>query len=313
MTAREQTHLLRPTLPSRAYAPFLPFLLLALALPAQEKGSVLVLTASGRDYLFGAGGTLAKMIDQGRPVYVLQFGNDEKDSVDLGPAETRIANNAEAEKAGKILGVKEVLNMGHKSGELGYISSSEMRNQVMTMVRSYKPEILFFPDWYMHYLDDQDIYRLGRMGEESPYGGGNYFLQEMTYIGLKGYAARFYYFYSPYRPYRPGEGGAGRASFKSVDITPTFERKVKAILEMKTSNHRYAIQTKERLELAGRPTRLLNPFNDAAVQNLARAYLEELAETIGRKHGHRYAEEFNHLGQRPAIPEHVLERAKPIQ
>ena len=268
-------------LPSRVC---LSLLFLPLALPAQEKGPVLVLTASGRDYLFGAGGTLAQMIDEGRPVYVLQFGNDEKDSADLGPAQTRIANNAEAEKAGKILGVKEVLNMGHKSGELGYISSSEMRNQVMTMVHFYKPEILFFPDWYIHYLDDQDIYRVGRMGEESPHGGGDYFLQEMTYIGLKGYAARFYYFYSPYRPYRPGEGGEGRASFQGVDITPTFERKVKAILEMKTSNHRYAVQTKKRLELAGRPTRLLNPFNDAAVQNLVRAYVEELAETIGQKH-----------------------------
>ena len=297
----------------------LALLLLPLALPAQEKGTaqeegaVLVLTAGGRDYLFGAGGTLAKMIDEGRPVYVLQFGNDEKDSVGLGPAQTRIANNAEAEKAGKVLGVKEVLNMGHKSGELGYISSSEMRNQVMTMVRFYKPEILFFPDWYVHYLDDQDIYRVGRMAEESPYGGGNYFLQEMTYAGLRGYAARFYYFYSPYRPYRAGEGGEGRASFKGVDITGTFERKVKAILEMKTSNHRYGVETKKRLELAGRPSRLLDPLNALAVNNLVRAYVEELAETIGKRHGHRYAEEFNHLGQNPGIPEHVLERAKPIQ
>ena len=55
---------------------------------AQEsKGAVLVITASARDYLFGAGGALARMVDEGRPVYVLQFGNDEKDSVGLGPAD----------------------------------------------------------------------------------------------------------------------------------------------------------------------------------------------------------------------------------
>jgi LmbE family N-acetylglucosaminyl deacetylase len=279
----------------------------------EEKGGVLVIAASARDWIFGAGGTLAGMIDEGRPVYVLQFGNGEKDAAELGPAQTRIANHAEAGEAAKILGVREVLKLGHKSGELAYLSSSEMRNEVMTMVRVYKPEILFFPDWYVHYLDDQDIYRVGRMAEESPYGGGNYFLQEMTYAGLKGYAARFYYFYSPYRPYRAGEGGEGKASFKGVDITPTFERKVKAILKMKTSNHRYAVETKERLELAGRPSRLLDPLNALAVDSLVRAYVEELAETIGKRHGHRYAEEFNHLGQNPGIPEHVLERAKPIQ
>ena len=136
----------------------LAFLATAPMLRAQEgDGPVLVITASPRDYLFGAGGTLARMIDEGRAVYVLQFGNLEKDSLDSGPARTSLANNAEARTAAELLGVREVLNLGHKSGELAYISSSEMRNQVMTMVRFYKPETLFFPDWYVHYVDDQDI------------------------------------------------------------------------------------------------------------------------------------------------------------
>lgn len=151
------------------------------------------------------------------------------------------------------------------------------------------------------------------MAEESPYGGGNYFLQEMTHIGLTGYAAKFYYFYAPYRPYRPGEGGEGHATFKSVDIGSTFDRKVRAALALRAPNQRYATETKQRLELAGRPTALLNPLDDLAVDKLIRAYLEELAATIGAKHGHRYAEEFNFLGTNPAIPAHVLERARPVQ
>src|SRR5207244_12231213 len=94
------------------------------AAQAQEaKGAVLVITASARDYLFGAGGTIARMIDEGRPVFVLQFGNDEKDSVGLGPAETRDANNIAAERAAKAVGLREVVNPGHKRGELGYVSS----------------------------------------------------------------------------------------------------------------------------------------------------------------------------------------------
>jgi len=289
---------------------------LASLLPAQAQegdGPVLVITAGARDYLFGAGGTLARMIGQGREVYVLQFGNLEKDSAASGPAQASLLNNAEARTAAELLGVKEVLNLGHKSGELAYISSSEMRNQVMTMVRFYKPETMFFPDWYVHYVDDQDIYRVGRMAEESPYGGGNYFLQEMTHIGLTGYAAKFYYFYAPYRPYRPGEGGEGHAGFKVVDISSTFDRKVRAALALRGANHRYAMETKQRLELAGRPSALLNPLDDLAVDKLIRAYLEELAATIGAKHGLRYAEEFNFLGSNRPIPAHVLERARPVQ
>jgi len=287
---------------------------LAPILQGQEgDGPVLVITASPRDYLFGAGGTLARMIDEGRDVYVLQFGNLEKDSADLAPAQTSLASNKEARTAAELLGVKEVLNLGHKSGELAYISSSEMRNQVMTMVRYYKPETMFFPDWYVHYVDDQDIYRVGRMAEESPYGGGNYFLQELTHIGLKGYAARYYYFYSPYRPYRPGEGGEGKATFKAVDISSAFEKKVKAVLALRTPNHRYARETKRRLELAGRPSELLSRLDEPAVDGLARAFLEELATTIGAKHGYGHAEEFNYLGSAPPIPPHVLERARLIE
>jgi LmbE family N-acetylglucosaminyl deacetylase len=291
-------------------------LLAALYVPARAlaqtaKGPVLVITASGRDYLFGAGGTLAQLIDQGRDVYVLQFGNDEKDSAGLGPADTRIANNREAEQAARKLGVKEWLNLGHKSGELGQLSSSELRNQVMTMVRFYKPESMFFPDWYIHYQDDNDVYRVGRMAEEAPYGGGSYFVQEMTYIGYGGFAAREYYFYSPYRPYRPREGGEDRATIKGVDIGNTFDRKMAAIAELKTGNLRYAVQTKQRLVAAGRSADLLREINERSTLGLVRAFVEELGAAVGAKHGFQFAEEFNHLGTGGGIPQHIREQARP--
>ena len=287
-------------------------LLTATALLAQDRpGAVLVLTASTRDYLFGAGGTLAKLIDEGRPVYVLVFGNEEKDSVDLPPSKTRLANNEEGERAARSLGVTETLNLGHKSGEFGQLSTSELRNQVMTMVRFWKPEVLFFPDWYLHYLEDKDTYWVGRMAEEAPYGGGSYFLQEMTYIGFTGYAAREYYFYSPFRPYRPREGGERRATLKAVDITQTMARKLNAIRMLTTSNKRYAVQTRQRLDLAGRTSSLLERLTPQAVEGLSRSFAEELAEAIGRKHGFRYAEEFNHLGQSRPIPAHIREKARP--
>jgi LmbE family N-acetylglucosaminyl deacetylase len=273
------------------------FLLAAAALSAQAP--VLVITASARDAVMGAGGTLALMAKEGRPIYVAVFGNEEKASVSLSPAETRLANNAEGERALKMLGVREVINLGHKSGELAYISSSEMRNQVMALTRLYKPEVLFFPDWYTHYLDDNDIYRVGRMAEESPYGGSSLFLQEMTYLGYPGAAARQYYFFSPYRPYRDREGGEGQAVMKQVDISAVLATKLAALAEMKTANEAWAN------ELSRRSGRSLDP---AA---FIRAYAEELAETTGKRHHLRYAEEFNHLRPVPGLPAHVRERARP--
>lgn len=295
----------------RAAAPILALVLAAPNCLAQMPGPVMVVAANSRDYLYGAGGTLAQMVAEGRPVYVLLFGNEDKDAVGLAPARARLANKADGERAAKVLGVKEVLHLGYPSGEFGQISTSELRNHVMTMFRFWKPEILFFPDWYIHYLEDKDTYWVGRMAEEAPYGGGSYFLQEMTYIGYPGYAPRQYYFYSPYRPYRLREGGEGPASLRAVDISATLEIKLRAISELATANHLYALQTRERLRAAGRGGKILAEPSPEEAAKAARAFAEELAAEIGRKHGLRFAEEFNHLGSRPAVPEHVRERARP--
>lgn len=269
---------------------------------ADGPGAVLVVTPSMRDCLFGAGGTLARMAAEGRPVYIAVFGNEEKESVSLGPAETRLANNREGEGAAKIIGAREVINLGHKSGELGYLSSSELRNQVMALTRLYQPEILFFPDWYVHYQDDNDLYRVGRMAEESPYGGSSYFLQELSYLGFAGRAARQYYFFVPYRPYRAREGGEGPATMKQVDLAQggLLERKLEAILACRTANERWADDVRRRSGRAALKT-----------ADLVRAFVTELAEAAGARHGLRYAEEFNHLRPVAGLPAHVREKAIP--
>ena len=96
-------------------------LLLPLVSLAQANKNVLVVTAGSGDYLMATGGTLASLIDRGYTVNVVEFGNDEKNSIGLSPAETRLANNADGERAARKLGVKEVINLNHKSGELSQV------------------------------------------------------------------------------------------------------------------------------------------------------------------------------------------------
>ncbi|HYM11948.1 MAG TPA: PIG-L family deacetylase, partial [Bryobacterales bacterium] len=115
--------------------------------PAENK-TVLVVTAHAEDYLIGAGGTLAKLIGEGYTAHVVQVTNDEKNSEGLEPAETRKANVEEGDRAAKLLGVKEIVRLGHKSGELGYISSTELREEMFAMIRYFKPRIIIIPDPY---------------------------------------------------------------------------------------------------------------------------------------------------------------------
>ena len=55
----------------------------------RHPGKVLVVTAGASDYIAGAGGTLALFALEGYDVHLAQFGNDEKDSAGLSPAEKR--------------------------------------------------------------------------------------------------------------------------------------------------------------------------------------------------------------------------------
>ena len=289
---------------------------LPLALTAQRTKSILVVTAGSGDYLFACGGTLANFNDDGFKVYVVQIGNDEKDSVDLGPAETRLANVEEAEKAARMLGVTDIVNINDKSGELGVISTNEMRNHISIMIRHWRPEKIFIPDPYINYEPDWDQFFVGRGAEETAYSNAGYFLPEATKAGLRGHGLRETYYYATYRPYRPGEGGHKAAKFMPVDITKNFNKKVAVIQALRNRNYRYAVHTKARLKMARKPTMLLDEINEASSRRLVRAYVKELAEAIGRKHGFQYGEEFNYhgraFGEEGDLPPWIKERAKPV-
>jgi hypothetical protein len=287
-------------------------LLIPLLLAAQSQKNVLVITSTPRDYLIAAGGTLADMISRGYTVTVVQIGNDEKNSIGLSPAETRLANNRDGESAARVLGVKEVFILNHKTGELGQVSSNEIRNQIFGLVRHYKPQIIFHPDPWIHYEPDWDFSFSARPAEEFSYGSGRYVGEEFTKMGLMPHGVAETYYYAANRPYRPGEGGHNAAKFRPVDIAKTFNLKAAALEKLETANHRYATHVKRRLELAGRPSPLLSVLNRETIGALVRAYAEELAETIGQKHGFKYGEEFNYHGPGQRIPPHIKERVKPI-
>lgn len=284
--------------------------------PAPGGKTIVAITAGGGDVLRGAGGTLAKFIDEGFRVFVIQAGNDEKNSVGLSPADTRLANNAETEEAARALGITEVFNLNNKSGELSQLSSNELRNQMSALIRYYKPQKLFIPDPFIHYEPEWDQFWTARAAEETNYSNSGYFLAELTRMGIGGHGVAETYYYSAHRPYRPGEGGHNDAKFMPIDITRTFARKVEACLKLRTANLAYATHVKRRLELMGRPASLLDAVNDSTTLPLVRALLEELAGTIGNKHGFRYGEEFNYHGSPPgrksALPPWVTEKAKPL-
>jgi LmbE family N-acetylglucosaminyl deacetylase len=276
------------------------WLLVPVVMSAQSDRRILVVTASSRDYIFGAGATLARYVQEGWRVDVAQFGSDDKMSLGANPAQTRLANVQEGKAAAKLLGVTDVVLMDHESGELGYVSSTEMRQQLFALIRGMKPRVIFLPDPYVHYQEDRDQPIVGLMAEEAwGYSGGAMFGNELARMGFQPHGAPEVFFYSATRPYRAGEGGeAFKARFVARSIGDTLEQKITAA---------QLLQTRNRAWSALRPGLL----EDHRVNEYIRAYLTEMAVTVGSKHGFQYGEEFNHVGASEPVPAHAVERARP--
>jgi hypothetical protein len=92
-----------------------------------------------------------------------------------------------------------------------------------------------------------------------------------------------------------------------------METKVRAMHLLHTRNRIRAMETRGRLQAAGKPLGGLELLDEAALKGVVRAWVEELGQAIGAKHGFDYGEEFNYVGPGAGedLPEHVVKRAVP--
>ena len=100
------------------------------------KTDILAIGAHPDDVELGCGGTLAKLIAEGKSVAVVDLTQGE-----LGTRGTNLTRAAEAAAAVKILGINERVNLQMKDGFL--INSEEYQLRIVRMIRKFRPDIVF--------------------------------------------------------------------------------------------------------------------------------------------------------------------------
>lgn len=100
------------------------------------KVDILAIGAHPDDVELGCGGTLAKLISEGKTVAVVDLTQGE-----LGTRGTNITRAEEAANASQILGFSDRVNLKMKDGFLQ--NSEEYQMQIVKMIRKYQPEIVF--------------------------------------------------------------------------------------------------------------------------------------------------------------------------
>ena len=99
------------------------------------KVDILAIGAHPDDVELGCGGTLAKLIFEGKKVAVVDLTQGE-----LGTRGTNITRAQEAASASEILGISARENLKMKDGFI--LNSEEYQMQIVKMIRKYQPEIV---------------------------------------------------------------------------------------------------------------------------------------------------------------------------
>jgi bacillithiol biosynthesis deacetylase BshB1 len=99
------------------------------------KVDILAIGAHPDDVELGCGGTIAKLISEGKKVAIVDLTQGE-----LGTRGTNETRAVEAAEASRILGISARENLKMKDGFL--LNSEEYQLEIIKVIRKYQPEIV---------------------------------------------------------------------------------------------------------------------------------------------------------------------------
>jgi len=128
-----------------------------------KQTQVMVVTPHPDDAEFGVAGTVVRWTRQGKSVIYVVCTNGDKGSSDPNMKPEELARIREQEQlaAAKLLGVSEVIFLGHP--DQGLEDTPEFRKEIVRLIRKYQPETVVTADPYRRYLWHRDHRITGRV------------------------------------------------------------------------------------------------------------------------------------------------------
>ena len=116
----------------------------------------LVITPHPDDAEFGAAGTVARWVTEGKTVLYAVCTNGDKGTEDrnVKSAELAIIRKQEQIAAAKVLGVKDVIFLDYPDQTLE--DTPEFRKEIVRLIRTYRPETVITADPYRRFIWHRD-------------------------------------------------------------------------------------------------------------------------------------------------------------
>ena len=233
-----------------------------------------------------AGGTVAKLLLEGCDGYFVRTSNDEKDSLDLSPGETVLANEKDTAAFVETMGLKRSFDFGYRNHRMDDVGRTEIRGRLIFLFRLLKADIVLSYDPWSHYEENPDHYVTAQAVEAACWmAGGRLDMPEHFAAGLQPHAvAEKYYF-----------ARGPQLVNRVVDIQPVLETKLRAIRSCRTMIAHMIGDLNADLTRRGRKADAV-PAGDAGIAEYARTVFAERDRRIGRAFGLEFAEQFHYIG-----------------
>lgn len=190
----------------------------------KEYTRIMVISPHPDDLDFGCSGTMAKWAKEGKEIVYILITSGDKGGSDfsLDPESFRGVRESEQREAALIVGVKELVFLRYKDGEVE--NTTELRRDLVREIRRYRPEVLITMDpanrnFDNHYLSHRDHRQTAEAVFDAVYpaAGNPFFFPELIRGGFEPHSVKELLFF-----------GTANPNIWS-DISDTIEIKLKAL------------------------------------------------------------------------------------
>lgn len=255
------------------------------------------------DHSILCGGTVAKLIDEGYTGYLIRTSNDDKDSYDLSLGKTVAANEADNQAMAKLLGIKQVFDLGYVNHSIEDMPRGEIRARLIFLIRLLKIDTILTYDPWGHYEENPDHYVTSQVIEAACWmAGGHLDFPEHFAAGLKPHSVREKYYYAR----------GPQAANRIVDIGPQIDKKMAAIRANRTMIGNMVREFRDQLRQRKLKLPELEGDEDSAIRAYADLRFRSIFARLGQAHGLQYAERFHYIGPDDSLEGYVKEHAVPV-
>jgi LmbE family N-acetylglucosaminyl deacetylase len=250
-----------------------------------HEGKVLaVIQAHSDDMPIFSAGVVAKLVHEGYTGYLIQTTNDEKCGPSPSIGETIASNERDVDELARVLGLRQVYNLGYRNHRLDEADDLELRCRLIFLLRHLQVDTVMTFNHWGHLEENPDHYVTGRAAEAACWmaGSGKDYPEQVA-AGIRPHSVRDKYYWTM----RPGQ------PYNLVtDISGYLEQRIGANAACKSQGPGGENGRRLKAQLAAKGLDLpqLGEDDDTADREYIRLFGLEENRLMGEPYGLGYAE-----------------------